>query len=334
MADPLEQLSDSDLQALSKNDMNSMSDEGLKIVAATGNKAPAQDQKEEPLGHWAIRKGLPLLGTVAGGLAGEGVASIPLAAAGNAVGSEAAGWLNHAIYDDQAPTYNSAEDAKRIAMNAGEGALTEVGGKVLGAGFNSLIAKPITSFAGGAEKLAEAATGAPEVAQGMGRELLDNGMVKFGDTQSQIASRLSEAPAPRDVFDPFIKKQTTLGTDFSKVADAAKDVKPDSKMLGGVVDMGLISAAASGHPISALAGYGLKKIVAPRAMSSLAATADGLSQILEKTPEVLGKWAPVLAKAAARGEISLNASAYLLQQQDPEFRQKMMELNSRGSSEN
>lgn len=347
MADPLEQLSDSDLQALAKNDLHSMSDEGLKIVASSGSSAP-KAAEPEPFGHKLIREGLPMVGMIGGGMAGEGVASVPLAAAGNAAGAEAAGWLNHKIYGDEAPTYNSLADAKRIATNAGEGALAEVGGKVIGKGIGlaaeSPLLKPALEGAGdmissgfnkaglvvgdGAAKVAEYATGAPEAAEGMGKDLLDKNMVRPFDTQAQIANRLSKAPAPTEGFDPFTKQPTTIGKDFSGVAQAAKDAAGKPKgWVDSATDMALIAKTAMGSPISA-ASLVAKKVAAPRALSTIATTANGLSTVLQKTPQFFGKWAPVLTNAAARGELALNASAYVLQQQDPEFRQKMQELNN------
>src|ERR1019366_6982114 len=97
MSDPLEQLSDADLHALSKNDLESMSDAGLKIVAASGSGAPKADEapKAEPWGHWAIRQGLPLAGQVLGGIGGGalatpetgGLGTIPAAMAGASAGN-------------------------------------------------------------------------------------------------------------------------------------------------------------------------------------------------------------------------------------------------------
>lgn len=360
MADPLEQLSDSDLQALAKNDLHAMSDEGLKVVAASGDSAPPEPAKqEEPLGHKIIREGLPIIGQIGGGVAAGaaalpetlGVGSIPAAmggaAVGNAAGNEAASWINHKIYGDEAPTYNSVEDAKRLAVNAGIGAGSELGGQLIGKGVNaaagSTLIKPYLDAAGNlivngfnkagefvgenAAKIAEAATGAPEEAAGMGRDLLDKNMVRFGDTQPQIAARLAKAPAPTEGFDPFLKKPITIGNDFSGVAKAAKDAVPEGKGLASAAtDAALLIKSATGNPF-AIASYVGKKVALPRATSSLATTVDGLSSVLEKTPEFFGKWTPTLTKAAARGEMSLNATAYVLQQQDPEFRQKMQELN-------
>lgn len=358
MSDPLEQLSDSDLHALSKNDLDSMSDEGLKIVASSGNSA---EPAKEPFMHKAIRNVLPMAGTVLGGLGagalatpetlgvGTAPAAMAGAAAGNVAGTEGASWLNHKIYGDEAPTYNSLEDLKRVGGEAAGGAVAELGGQVIGkavgAAANSAVIKPYLDEAGQlvvngfnkageyvggkAAALAERATGAPEAAEGMGQELLDKGMVKFGDIQPKIATRLAEAPAPKGVYDPFAKKLSTRGTDFSGVADAANAAKDAAPKGSDFLDMGLIAKAASGD-LKAVAGYVGKNYVLPRATSSLAATANGLSQVLAKTPQVFGKYAPALTAAAARGEMSLAASTYVLQQRDPEFRQKMQDLNNNG----
>lgn len=233
MADPLEHLSDSDLQALAKNDLNSMSDEGLKIVAASGDSGPAraaETPKEEPLGHKIIRNVLPVVGQVGGALAAGalatpetlGVGTLPAAmagsAAGNIAGNEGAAWLNHKIYGDEAPTYDKLDDVKRLAVNGAVGAGAELGGQLIGKGVSaaadSAIIKPYLDSAGNlivngfnklgqfvgkqAENLAVKATGATGVqaskfAPGTGRTLLDEGIVKFGRSQEGIANAAQEA---------------------------------------------------------------------------------------------------------------------------------------------
>lgn len=326
MTDPLEQLSDADLQALSKNNMDAMSDEGLKIVAASGSKSEPQEP-EEPLGHKLIRKGLPVAGMVAGGLMGEGVGSIPMAAAGNVAGSEAASYLNHKIYGDPAPTYETAADARRIAGEAATGAVSEVGGQLIGTAIKPL-AENLAPAASGlmtkageavgrqAGKLAVAATGAGDVLEdSAGQQLLDQGVVKFGDTQPQIAKKLAGVEGA----DPEAMKP---------VLDAANETAAKPQ---GMTAKGLGLSALAGP--KGIAGYAAAKTVQPRAMSSMASTANSVSKILTNTPEFFGKWAPALSKAATRGELSLNASVYVLQQQDPEFRQKMQDLNNTAATD-
>lgn len=472
MADPLEQLSDSDLHALSKNDLDSMSDEGLKIVAAGDHQeaAPAP----EPWGHWAIRKGLPLAGQLGGGLAAgalatpetAGVGTIPAAMAGAAggqvAGEEAAGWLNHAVYGDKAPTYNSLDDAKRIGTNAVVGAASELGGQVLGKGISaaagSTLIKPYLDEAGNlivggmnklgqyvgaqGEKLTLKATGATglqmsKFAPGTGKALVDNVAPKFGESQEAFAGRIGDFTDQTgskigDIVDDLTKKGAAgskqdlvagiqskideLGTDPAQAqvvkqlegikadvsagpetpdlsqiqktkqgfqsmvnwanpeGNAAKSAASDvyknavidngaatdfnatkslvdanktysqlapvaeasgrraatvnQSPMGGFLDSTAAAAGAmTGGPAGAVVAPLARRALTSRLPTTLAATANGLSSILKSSPQAFGKWASTLTEAAARGETSLNATDYILQQRDPGYRQKRQELN-------
>ena len=237
MAD-LSHLSDDELDAAIKaqapKDLSHMSDADLDAAI----QAQTPQQPPEAWGHWAIRKGLPLAGTIGGGIAGEGVGSIPLAAAGNVAGTEAASWLNHAIYGDEAPTYNSVNDAKRIAGEGVEGALTEVGGKVIGA-----VANPVVKSAGkwlgeAAETQAVKATGATGVqarqfAPGTGRALLDNGVVGFGRSQAEIADAADAVLGDQgNVIQKTIDELTNKGAG-SNSADLAAGIQAKIDELAG-----------------------------------------------------------------------------------------------------
>jgi hypothetical protein len=312
MAD-LSHLSDDELDAAIKShspDLSHMSDADLDAAIKAASPAPP----EEPLGHKIIRQGLPLLGQVAGGMgAGAlatpetfGAGAIPAAMAGAGVGKaggeEAASWLNHEIYGDEAPTYNSLEDAGRVATNFGIGAASELGGQALakgaGAIANSAVAKPVIESAGnGAANLFEKAgqsLAAPTITKEVETGLLD------------IAGK----PITKTVEAAAESAKDGL---FSKFADKA--------------------ATAIGAKVAGPVGAVLAPQAREAISSSMSSVAGGLSKVLKATPSFFGKWAPVLANAAARGELSLNASAYVLQQQDPEFRQKMQELNNRSSSQ-
>lgn len=100
---------------------------------------------------------------------------------------------------------------------------------------------------------------------------------------------------------------------------------------GGFMDVGAAGAGmVAGGPTGALVAPVARRLLSPYAATTMASTANSLSQILQKSPQTFGKFAPALTAAAARGETSLAASAYVLQQRDPEFRQKMQELNNGG----
>ena len=99
--------------------------------------------------------------------------------------------------------------------------------------------------------------------------------------------------------------------------------------VGGFLDVTAATAGAvAGGPATAIAAPLARRALTSRLPTTMAATANSLSNVLKATPQFFGKWAPVLANAATRGELSLNASAYVLQQRDPEFNQKMQDLNN------
>lgn len=288
--DPLEQLSDQDLHALAGNNLESMSDHGLQILASSGK---GSDQKlsdglkmdDEPLGHQLIRQGLPIAGQIAGGLGGTALAGpvggIGGAAAGSVAGGEAAGWLNHAVYGDEAPSYDSADDAKRIGINAAIGAGSELGGQAIAKGAGAVLGKM--------------APAAAQVSKEVPTGILD----------------ATGAPITKTV-------QETATTQAPKVPE----------WLSGVADKALTYAGAK---VAGPAGAVLAPMAGRAVGKTLSATANGLGKVLQDTPSYFGKWAPVLTNAAARGELSLNAASYVLQQQDPEFRKKMQNLNNIGS---
>ena len=87
---------------------------------------------------------------------------------------------------------------------------------------------------------------------------------------------------------------------------------------------------AAGGPAGAIVTPVARRVLAPYGSTTMASTANGLSYLLKATPQAFGKWAAPLAAAAARGETSLNASDYILQQTDPDYRQKRQDMNSHG----
>jgi hypothetical protein len=129
----------------------------------------------------------------------------------------------------------------------------------------------------------------------------------------------------------FIQNKKDFGL-LSPIEDAvSKAVNKQNQSNMGLVDkLGWGSSALSlmhGNPTVA-AGMVAKTAIAPRLTSSLAITADGISKILQSTPEVFGKYSSVLQKAAGRGAQALAASHYVLQQQDQQYRELMNKIQS------
>lgn len=96
-------------------------------------------------------------------------------------------------------------------------------------------------------------------------------------------------------------------------------------VTGGIAGYqhGGLEGAAKGALAGALVG-GLGK----RIPASTAVTADWLGNAIRNAPTAFGKWAPALSQAASRGTNSLNATDYILQQTDPEYREHRKALQS------
>lgn len=106
------------------------------------------------------------------------------------------------------------------------------------------------------------------------------------------------------------------------VADAAerRAMTTAQSPTGGLLDY--VAYGTAGVP-----GVVAKKLVMPRVNSSLASSANGLAQMLQASPQAFGQFAKPLMDAAARGAPALAATHYLLQQNDPQYREKMKEMD-------
>ncbi len=113
---------------------------------------------------------------------------------------------------------NALEMAKDTAIGGATGAAFQgIGEKVIG----PLMSKAGGAFKSSAEKLAERATGATgaqaaKFQTGAGRELLDRGLVKFGDTPANIAQRAGAAKdAAGDIVSSKLKQLDSMGVEAS-----------------------------------------------------------------------------------------------------------------------
>lgn len=111
---------------------------------------------------------------------------------------------------------------------------------------------------------------------------------------------------------------------------ANRQAKEAGNKMFGLTDTivgasGLVGAIPTGG-MSAVAGaavVGGKKLAEKYGPQTLAVGADKLGEFLKRDPFAFGKYSSVLSQAAARGGNSLAASHYLLQQQDPEYRETL-----------
>lgn len=328
--------------------------------------------------------------------------------------------------------------AKDTALGGVIGGATGVAGKALSKIPVGKIAEKASGYLGrGAEKLAENATGATanqalKFEANAGRELLDRGLVKFGDTAENIAERVGKAKsaAGKDIGDSLaaldakgvtssvdnvvaqleskidelsrtpgnerIIKQMQAEVDnlynrgasnlpvsegelakrnfhgqvnnFSPEADkkaagyvgdafmgeserAATAAEPelaekfmqskkDYKLFSPIEEaserraaqqaqapfagMGDLAAAVpgmlSGGPLGAIGSVAAKRLIAPRVAASGAVLSDQLASYVAKSPQMFGRFAPMLQEAAKRGTTALAARHYILSQTEPEYR--------------
>lgn len=83
------------------------------------------------------------------------------------------------------------------------------------------------------------------------------------------------------------------------------------------------------HPIDAVTKKA-EQYIQPVA----AVTMDRISKLLQRAPQSLGQYGPMLQQAIQRGGTSFATQNFLLQQRDPEYRKKMEELSKMEEGEN
>lgn len=179
---------------------------------------------------------------------------------------------------------------------------------------------------------------AQKLVQGLGKK------AKFDMTRSSEANdmakkvymttrdAINEAAGSDKVGIPGLK-ETIEGANrkYSVAKDADKLLQnKQARELGnktfGLTDnvMGA-GAIASANPIFALPLIAAKKISEKYGNQTAAITADKLADFVRESPQMLGKYRPVLEKAIQRGGSSVAVTHHLLQQKDPEYRKLMNE---------
>lgn len=188
------------------------------------------------------------------------------------------------------------------------------------------------------ESIKNAITEGPESVSLTAAEKTKRGFQDLSNYQDPVATRANKSAADvyrQSVEDSAEKLNPDLASDFNEGKDTFGLIAPIREAaqrrantlaqspIGGLGD---ISAAGAGFlkggPIGAVVAPIVRRVAAPRVASSLAVGADQLADVLAKTPEVFGKYAPVLQAAAQRSGQSLAVAHYLLQQTDPEYREQ------------
>lgn len=196
--------------------------------------------------------------------------------------------------------------AADTALGAGLGGVVGGVSSLAGKGLSKLgdLASDATEGTGGllregAESLANRATNSSS-----GREALDSGVLKLGDNAQKAASRLGEGASPDLV--------QGLGERAAREAKEGFFSDADKLALGGSIFGGPQGLASVG---SGIVG---KNLAATRGAATSAVALDNIGEVLQKTPQMLGKFAKPLQDAQARG--ALSPTLFVLQQTNPEFR--------------
>ncbi len=173
---------------------------------------------------------------------------------------------------------------------------------------------------------------------------LSETMAKY--TQDPVAKAVAggsrKALTPGDAVDfPVAKPAQELGDEGRQTAQNFRDAnreyarsattqKMAENRLGNVKsnrDFGLSTAIAAqtgallGGPVGAVASGGINNLARSYGASSQAFVFHRLANILEKSPEAFGKYAPVLRTALARGASSFLLTHHLLAKKDRQYGQ-------------
>lgn len=216
----------------------------------------------------AALKALPGAGMILGEVGGIASAPVtgpagPLAGplVGAAAGKAAKNYLEEKLFDEKKTTtqkiaepIQEAGETAALAMLPVEKALKMVAesptGQAIGKGISKTYGAAADYFSGKAAKLAEQATGATgkqvldNFADDAGRELIDRGIVRFGDTQAKVAERARAAmdtsnKAIDSSLEALDKKGAVVNTNqiYQKIMDRAKELGKSSATQDLAVQM-------------------------------------------------------------------------------------------------
>lgn len=209
---------------------------------------------------------------------------------------------------------SNAEDAGDLARDTGTGAI--LGGAAgaiapyVSSGVSKLgdLASDAFEGAGNAAKSVANAFANRATNSKLGREALDSGIVRFGDTATSTSSRIAKE-FPDSRIGAHIKNKLS-----KRVADEAEGFFSDADKMGIATSL-IGGPAATASVASGIVG---KNLANTRGAASGAVALDQIGDILKSAPQSFGKFAGPLQAAEARG--ALNPTVFVLQQTNPEFR--------------
>lgn len=118
---------------------------------------------------------------------------------------------------------------------------------------------------------------------------------------------------------------------------ANKFAKEQGNKLLGLTDWGIISGSLATTPLTggmsipmAVAGTVGKKAAEKYGNQVISLSTDKIADILAKSPQTFGKFAPSLQQAAKRGTQALIAAHFVMQQRDPEYRKTIEGIEADG----
>lgn len=153
------------------------------------------------------------------------------------------------------------------------------------------------------------------------------GKTAYGAYKNEV-ERVAQQADPA-LAQKFLDAKKTYGI-LSPVQEAAEK-RAMQQAQAPIFDIGDVVGAGAAGP-KGIALNQAKKFVGGRMASMGAKGADWLSQAVQSTPQMFGKYAQPLQEAAKRGGTSLAATHYVLQQTNPEYRE-MIKQNMENQDE-
>jgi hypothetical protein len=101
--------------------------------------------------------------------------------------------------------------------------------------------------------------------------------------------------------------------------------------IGGLLDTTAAIAGEASTGGAGIAAAMARRGIAPRLASSGAITADYLSEVAKKAPDLMGKFGPVFQGAAQRGTQAVASTHFILENTNEEYRKLLKELRGEGS---
>lgn len=183
----------------------------------------------------------------------------------------------------------------------------------------------VDSYGKSAASVAEEVVSPPsqfaEVLQtGNGTSVPQQGGAVFREAE-EVASQGIAPEKSLELYKALKSKYGNMAT-----ADDAAEITANRIAKNQKISLGDKMAAAAGAAAGGWKGMALgvaNKVARERGASTGAVALDKIGDLLAKTPEAFGRWAPQLRDAAGRGNHALAVTHFLLLQQDPEYRKQV-----------